>query len=318
MNQAGIIFALLTTLSWSIGIFPFTIAARRLGANTLNHFRLPVATLLIFLITYLVTGREGIARLFSSEFISAWFWLGLSGLVGLTIGDHYGFGAFAILGPRLGSVMSSFAPGAALVTGYFLTGDRLSFIGVCGIFITMFGVMFLSLGRDERRSHSESPHGSMIKGIVLGILSAFCQGAGLVLAKRGLMSIPEGIAPVAATFIRLSAATLSLFIFSMITGSLGRILLPLRNDREKGITPALLGTLFGPVIGVSLSLYTVSLLEASVAQTIFSLVPVTTLVLNTVIHRERMRFKMIAGVLVAVGGVMLLVWRDPVDRLIFH
>jgi hypothetical protein len=48
LNQSlGILFALLTTLSWSICIFPFTEATRRLGASPLNHFRLLLAIVLL-------------------------------------------------------------------------------------------------------------------------------------------------------------------------------------------------------------------------------------------------------------------------------
>ncbi|MFM2207762.1 MAG: hypothetical protein RL213_1737 [Bacteroidota bacterium] len=318
MNTAGLVFALLTTLSWSIGIFPFTVAARRLGANPLNHFRLPLAAMLIFIIAAVAPGSGGISRLFSEGIWQAWWWLGLSGLIGLTVGDHFGFGAFAILGPRLGSVLSTFAPGAALCTGYFLTDDRLSVTGMLGMAVTMFGVMVLSLGREERSSLPQSPHGSLPKGILFGILAAFCQGAGLVLAKKGMMSVDGGLAPFQATFIRLSAAAVTLFLFSILTGRLGEVLIPVRQNRESGLRFAVLGTLFGPVIGVSLSLFTVSYLDASVAQTVFSLVPVVTLVISAIIHREPLRMKMVAGVLVAVAGVVVLVWRDAIEQFIFR
>ena len=94
-------------------------------------------------------------------------------------------------------------------------------------------------------------------------------------------------------------------------------MLPVRQNRESGLRFAVLGTLFGPVIGVTLSLFTVSYLDASVAQTVFSLVPVVTLVISAIIHREPLRMKMVAGVLVAVAGVVVLVWRDAIERFIF-
>lgn len=318
MNSAGLTFALLTTLSWSIGIFPFTVAARRLGANSLNHFRLALAMLMMLVIAILTSGPASFLRLFSSEMFSSWCWLGLSGIIGLTIGDHFGFAMFAILGPRLGSVLSTFAPGAALITGYFLTHDRMSLIGIIGMIITALGVIVLSLGRDERSLHQESPHGSMLKGVIFGILAAFCQGAGLVLAKKGLTGSTGSVPPFQATFIRLTAATVSLFVLSIFLGRLKSILIPIRENHENGLRYAVLGTVFGPVLGVSLSLFTVSFLDASVAQTIFSLVPVTTLMISVLFFREPLRPKMAAGVLVAVAGVLLLVWRDSIEHFIFN
>ncbi len=317
MNAAGVTFALLTTISWAIGIFPFTIAARRLGVNPLNHFRLVLATIVLFLIA-LLSAPNFLSSLFLSAHTKAWFWLGLSGVIGLTIGDHFGFVMFTILGPRLGSVLSTFAPGAALITGYFLADDHLSWIGILGMGITMIGVIVLSLSREERDKHEETHHGSMRKGIIYGILAAFCQGIGLVMAKKG-MQLEENtlLPPFQATFIRLFAATASLLLFTLLVRRWKSVVSPLLQNREKGLLPAMAGTLFGPVLGVSLSLFTVSYLDASVAQTIFSLVPVVALLLARIIHKEPIQPKALAGVLVAVSGVVILVWRDSIQGYIF-
>jgi hypothetical protein len=44
---SGELIAILTTISWSIGIFPFTEAAKRVGAVPLNQYRLLLAWLVI-------------------------------------------------------------------------------------------------------------------------------------------------------------------------------------------------------------------------------------------------------------------------------
>ncbi len=318
MNAMGVIFALLTTLSWSIGIFPFTTAARRLGVEPLNHFRLALATVILSFIAILTT-REGLSGLFEMNMLHAWMWLGLSGVIGLTIGDHFGFAGFVILGPRLGSVLSTFAPGATLLLGYFLTNDRLNWIGITGMLTTMFGVIVLSLSREERNLHEPSAHGSLLKGVIYGILAAFCQGAGLVMAKKGMEITSASkslLPPFQATFIRLSSATFSIYLISAMTGKLRKILRPVVDNKQGGIKPAIIGTIFGPVTGVSLSLFTVSLLNPSVAQTIFSLVPVVALLIAMLFYREPVRPKAMAGVIVAITGVVLLVWRESIERFI--
>lgn len=317
MNAAGVTFALLTTLSWAIGIFPFTVAARRLGVNSLNHFRLALATVILFGIAF-IADTNFITSVFNTEQWSAWFWLGLSGIIGLTVGDHFGFAMFTILGPRLGSVLSTFAPGAALVTGFFLAGDRLSLIGIAGMLITMLGVIVLSLSREERNKHDDNQHGSLRKGILYGIIAAFCQGIGLVMAKKG-MQLQSGslLPPFQATFIRLFSATASLVLLTVMMQRWRTVVAPILENKEKGLLPAVAGTFFGPVMGVSLSLFTVSFLDASVAQTIFSLVPVTALLLSRIVYKETIHFKALAGVLVAISGVIVLVWRDLIQSFIF-
>ena len=111
--STGILFALLTSLSWAICIFPFTQAARRLGSNALNHFRLLLATILIGVIC-LIFGSNTFLEIFSSEYIMAWIWLGLSGILGLTLGDYFAFSMYKVLGARRGSVLTTFAPAAEL------------------------------------------------------------------------------------------------------------------------------------------------------------------------------------------------------------
>jgi drug/metabolite transporter (DMT)-like permease len=75
------------------------------------------------------------------------------------------------------------------------------------------------------------------------------------------------------------------------------------------------GTLFGPVLGVSLSLKTVSLLEAGIAQTIFSVVPVMAIPIAWLLYKEKITWPVVMAALVALGGVMILIWRQPIALL---
>jgi drug/metabolite transporter (DMT)-like permease len=306
----GILFAILATLSWAIGIFPFTEAARRLGTNTLNHFRLVLASLLIGILA-LLTGNNFLG-IFSEEYKNAWLWLGLSGIIGLTIGDYFAFEMYRILGARTGSVLTTFAPAAALILGGILINEKISFTGIIGIIITIIGVNFISFGKSERKKIPDHGHGSILYGIITGILAALCQGAGLVLAKKGFISMTSEntLSPVHATFMRLICATISLFIFTMFRGNYREVILPLKLNSQKGIRYAVAGTLFGPVIGVCFSLFTVSYIDPSIAQTFFSLVPALAFIFSAALLREKMSMKSIAGLIVAIAGVMILIWRE--------
>lgn len=317
MEFSGIIFALLATLSWSFCIFPFTQAARRLGSNPLNHFRLLLATLTIG-VTSMIVAPEAFLDMFSSDYVPAWIWLGVSGIIGLTVGDYFGFGMYAILGPRLGSVLTTFAPAAALLLGSVLVGEHISLIGIIGMAITITGVITISLGKSEREQIPDHGHGSTTKGVIFGILAAACQGAGLVLAKKGMIAenlSQHQILPLHATFIRLMIGTASLFILTFFQGKLGNIYESIRTNPNKGIRYAIYGTFFGPVFGVTMALYSVSLIDASVAQTIFSLVPVFALFLSFFLHKERFTMKSLTGVFVAILGVIILIWREKLNEL---
>lgn len=313
----GILFALCTTLSWSIGIFPFTEAARRLGSNTLNHFRLLLAAVMLAA-TALIIDSGNFLQIFSSNYFYSWMWLSLSGIVGLSIGDYFVFKAFSIFGARTGSVLTTLAPAAALLAGSLLLGENINVIGIIGMAITIAGVIGISFGKKERKAIPDRGHGSAFAGIIAGILGAVCQGVGLALSKKGMMNVAHSItiAPVTATFMRITAATVTLFIFTMLFGKIKVVLAPVFANREQGIKHAVAGTICGPFLGVTFSLAAIRLIDVSVAQTIFSLVPAGALLISFLLYKEKISFQSLMGVIVAISGVLILIWRDYLLGLI--
>jgi drug/metabolite transporter (DMT)-like permease len=313
----GILLALCSTLIWSVGIFPFTQAARRLGANTLNHFRLLLAAVFLSA-TALIIDAENFTHIFSANYFNSWMWLGLSGVVGLTIGDYFVFKSFTIFGARIGSVLNTLAPAAALLVGGMLLNEHINITGIFGMAVTITGVMGISFGRNERRAIPDHGHGSMFAGIIFGILGAACQGVGLVLSKKGMMNVADGIsiAPITATFMRITAATVTLFVFTILFGKIKTVLAPVFDNREKGIKYAVAGTICGPFLAVTLSLSAIRYIDVSVAQTIFSLVPVSALLISFLFYKEKISFQSLIGVIVAISGVVILIWRDFLQELL--
>lgn len=310
----GEIMAILTTFLWTICIFPFTEASRRLGPNTVNHYRLLLAVILLSIILIAFKGF-GFTQFFTEPHLNNWIWLGLSGVIGLTLGDYFGFTMYAIVGTRLGSLFASLSPGAALLFGFILLGEKINFIGIIGIIVTSLGVAWISLSKAEHAQIPNYGHGKISKGILFGVLSAICQGVGLVLAKKGFYNpnINEDINPIHATWIRMITATITIFTATIITGKIKNISLPIINNQNNGIKFMIAGTLFGPVMGVSLSLYTISILNVSMAQTIFSLVPVFVLPIAFWIYKEKITIKALLGAVIATFGVIMLVWREEIS-----
>ncbi len=69
--------------------------------------------------------------------------------------------------------------------------------------------------------------------------------------------------------------------------------------------PYLIMSLFGPVVGVSLSLMAVRYTDAGIASTLMALTPVLILFPAAVFDKQRIRIKEIVGVLVSMTGVAL-------------
>jgi drug/metabolite transporter (DMT)-like permease len=162
-------------------------------------------------------------------------------------------------------------------------------------------------------------HGNVKLGIVYGILAAVCQGVGVVLANKGF-TYKQNNADLAffhATWLRMISATVIIYLITILRGKFMEITRPALINKNNGLIYTFAGTIFGPVVGVSLSMYAVSLLQnkPSIAQTIFSLVPIFALPLAYLFYKEKITLKSIIGALIAITGVMILIWRDALLAL---
>ncbi len=317
MISPGILIALAATVSWAICLFPFTKASRLMTVASMNIFRLVTGTILVMLLAS-VMETKNIFSLFSFKYTEAWFWFGLSGIIALGIGDYLNYRMFVILSPRFGSVLTTLAPAAALLVGIELLDEKINLVGMAGILITIVGVMTMSLGKTERSKIPDHGHGSIYKGMVLGIIAAICAGTGLALSKKGFMAQADTgnpILPVTASFIRFLTGTIAVLAITFLNKKLIPNWRNIIKQPWSTLRIAFSGVIFGPLLGVSFALTSIQYINVAVAQTIFALVPVVTLLIAHFIYKERITKHAFAGVIVAIFGVAILIWRIKIDTL---
>jgi drug/metabolite transporter (DMT)-like permease len=308
----GVIIALLTTVCWSIGIFPFTEASKRFGTAALNQYRLFLGWLVISILI-ICFYPISIIGLFSIPQFNHYLFLGLSGIIGFTIGDYFSFTSFKILGPKLGSLYTTIAPGAALLAGFLILGQTMNFVGVIGICITIGGVIWLTLSKKDKKASEKAGFERDPKGIIFGLIGALCQGTGLVLSKLGMDSYEEKLPTLHAVWIRLLFAFGAAFFIAIVTGRMKVNSMPVFKNQNNGLPFMFLGTLFGPVLGVSFSLLAIQHLSVATAQTIFALLPIVVLPINYFYYKEKITIQAIFACAIAVLGVFVLIWRDSIN-----
>lgn len=305
----GLLAACTTLLSWSVGTLSFLKASRLMDPGLMNRARLGVAVIVTFAIA---CGAEWIWpwELISSTPLTSWLWLGLSGLVGLAIGDLFGFTSLRILGARRQSVIGTTAPAASAIVGLVLLGEALTLADVVGIALTILGVMVAMNTPDEREDVHSEGFGSYSLGILLAIGGAVCQGAGLVLAKKGMQGQGVDIAPFHATFLRMIIGFSATYLIDVIRRAPHRPLREAFTNREAR-TAMFFGTFFGPIVGVTMSLVAAKNLDVAVAQTIFSLVPFVVMLIMRVFYGQRIPARSLFGAVISVIGVVILVVGMP-------
>jgi drug/metabolite transporter (DMT)-like permease len=296
MQHLGETAALGTAGLWAIGSLLFTEAARRAGVFALNIFRI---TLALFFLSFLLflTGDIHHLPAWNSPGVR---WLVVSGLVGLSIGDMGYFGALVRLGPRMATVFSALSAPLTALLAIPLLGEHMGIVAVLGMALTLVGVSWVVLERPV----TEPPRGHRIQGVFLGILYAFCQALGLVLAKRGMA---YGIEPLMATAFRMAAAAAGIWIVALLAGRLAAPRLIWSNPVAR--YSAIGATLVGPTFGVLLSLVAARHTSAGIAATLMSTVPVLILPLVVFVRRETVSPRAAFGAVLAVVGVGLIYLR---------
>ena len=104
--------------------------------------------------------------------------MGLSGVVGLGIGDSGLFAAYNLIGPRRTLLVMALSPIFAAVCAYLMLGEILPSLAMIGIAITLGGVMLVIL---EGEKHSgELPLSRKLKtyGVSFALIGAAGQGIG--------------------------------------------------------------------------------------------------------------------------------------------
>jgi drug/metabolite transporter (DMT)-like permease len=295
--------ALCTSALWTACSILFASAGRKIGALSVNAYRIVMAVGLLGAAHIILLGTV-VPPASSAQ----WFYLGLSGIAGLALGDFGYFGALVFLGPRRGVLLMSMSPVFAAVTAYFVLGEVLGTWDIVGIAVTLAGVTWVVVEKEEHSNEAHVPPREKILGILSGLGGAVGQGLGLVISKYGmLVAGGEGSAPLnplSATLVRMIVAAASVWLAVTISGNLPRVLGARKHT--PAISRTFGGAVSGPFAGVWLSMVAVTHAVAGVAATLMSLMPVMVIPVLWMLYRQRTSPRGITGAAVAVAGVAIL------------
>lgn len=313
MNSfTGEIISLIVAVSWTITALAAEKASRYASALTMNVVRMSMA-IPIFMILLTVATGECLPKYADA---ATWGWLALAGIVGYVFGDICLFRAYQEMGSRRGQLFMTLAPLFSALGGWLVLGEELHAVTWLAIMLILFGIGMSVMGREQ---DSGSGHAHLRLKItplaaLLGVGAAAGQGIGLVISKIGMLSyeasLPQGVdeesvmMPFAATLIRCLAAIVGFTAIMLVRRTEREVPAMIRN--RKAMVPMTVATVFGPVLGVSLSLLAVLYTSTGVAATLMALVPIFILVPSAIFMHQRITLPDIVGALTAVAGVAIL------------
>ncbi len=299
-QHVGEIVALATAVCWTATGLAFQTATRMAGSLSVNLIRLLMALVLFSVTSYFTRGLAFPTDAGSFQ----WIWLSVSGLVGFVFGDYFLFKSYELISVRISMLIMALSPPIASLISWFTLGETLGIKSLLAMMVTLGGIILVVLERNNGTDTGES-NGKKYKlsfnakGLVFAFLGTLGQASGLVLSKYGMRDYNV----FASTQIRVIAGSIGFLVLITLIKRWPRVKLAATN--LKAMQYITIGAIFGPFIGVYLSLLAVKFTSVGIASTIMSIIPVMIIPPAILLYGEKVTKKEIVGAIITVFGVIL-------------
>ena len=324
----GEIISICVALSWTVTALFAEVASKRIGSLPLNVCRMAISLVALALTLWLTLGvpypryADG----------STWFWLLLSGVVGYVLGDYCLFKGYILIGSRFGQLFMTLSAPTAAITGFLLLGEKMGALALLGMVVTLVGIGMSVLSKQSSTEEGKTT-GTWrlklpLKGVLYGCGAGMGQGIGLVLSKMGLqhyhtsllahgltpdsvpaeavLNIPLSLSmPFAATMIRAIMGIIGFSVALLLFTKGGKQQLNHAIHDRKSMLCAFCSMMFGPFVGVSMSLLATLYTSTGIAQTLMALTPIFIIAPAAWLFHQKVTPREVLGALISVAGVSL-------------
>lgn len=299
-NHWGEFIALITALCWTITALAFQQATRKIGSLSVNIIRLLIAFGIYAIVAYFVRGKA-----FPTDASTFnWVWLSISGIIGFVFGDYFLFKSYEHISARISMLVFSLSPPFAAIISWFALGETMGIQSIFAMIITLSGIVLVVTEKKKLDEQKEGKKNKLkfsfpVKGLLFALLGTIGQSSGLVLSKYGMGEYDV----FAATQIRIITGTVGFVILISMLKRWGKVKEAATNLGAMKFI--MVGAIFGPFIGVYLSLLAVKYTSVGIASTIMAIIPVLIIPPAILLYKEKVTLKEVIGALITVGGVIL-------------
>jgi drug/metabolite transporter (DMT)-like permease len=286
-HAIGIIAALGSAASWSVGALLFSQLGASLSSFAMTLVKGGVSVFLLGLMTLLL-GE------FSDIGVQAYCYLVISGLLGIALADTFFFSALKELGPRAIVLLTTLGQVFTVVLAVILLGERLTPHGWTGIVFIVLGVAVGMFPGASLKGISSS------RGIIFGLISVLSMSVSAILTKKGL----DGTSTLYATLIRMMAGTSGMLLMGIMTSRLRKWVLPFRDNRL--VLQFFLAVCVITFGGFWLTIVAFKYTSVAVANSLISTESIFIIPLSVIFLKEKLTLHALAGAIIATAGVIAL------------
>ena len=290
MEWIGIIAALGSAASWAFATVVFDRLGKVMPAAGMTFFK-GLFSLVLMLVLIMGTGG------FDSLSIRDFFFLALSGIIGISIGDTLFFRSLQDLGAKVQVLYFMLGQIVTMLLSFLLLGEVLSIEEYVGAMILLCGIVVVTVGKQE-------DHPNKMRGILGGFASILCFSLSSIMVK---VSIADVGVPT-ATFWRMFFSTVSIMFIGFTSKRFIAWYTPLRQ--AKTLLLFLLNVVVITYGGFLLSMLSIKHITVSLASVLSATEPVFVLLLAFLINHERVSKREIVGAVITISGLLIIILNE--------
>lgn len=288
--MTGEIAALTTACCWAIAARMFQMLGAYFNPLALNFWKGGLAAVVLFAITLISPIAVELPT-------NAMFWLVLSGVIGIGLGDTFFFRALNQIGDSQSILIAeTLAPILTALLAMIWINEWLSWQQWLGIAVVILSVDMIV--KIQKRDHQKL---FSMSGYVFAALAALCQAVGAVISRDILIS--TGVDAANASLFRLLGGLAAILILMLV---MRRSLKPTQAFGKKGIKLLLWATMLGTFAALYLQMIAFANTKAAIVQTLFA----TSVVLSLLVARflgEKVDKRTFLWSFMAMFGVSVLI-----------
>lgn len=291
MAYLGEILGVVTALGWATSSIMYERASKKVSGLPANLFKIFFLLVILSLITIQTRGMA-----FPIDATPTMkFYLGMSGIIGLFVGDFFLFKAYSSIGARVTLLLSTLGPIVVTILGFLFLGETLKWIQVLAILFTCLGIIIVVCHPKKSEKNVEFS----VAGIVYGLIAIFTDAVGIILTKIG----STGYNSFSASQVRAIPALICFIIYITYRKDWNKVKIAIKD--KQSMIYIIMGTLFS-TIGICALVEGMKFGKIGVVSTLASTSPILIIPISVFIMKEKIKKVEIVGAIISCIGVSLL------------
>lgn len=293
MNMIGETFAILSAVCWAVSAGFYRIGLRGVDPYLANTVR-SICTSLILATYFLFPGKLAELSTLSGETL---FWIILSGLVGLGLGDTLYLFSLKLIGVSKTVPISSAYPLFSIIPAILFLGEKVSVSLVLGALLVVLGLYMVTYPRNgkNRLKISGEKH---VLGVFFAVGAAGVWGVSIVMMAKGL----KGVDPIMFNAVRMPVLSLVLLGFLSLTKAN-----KFSSVRRRNWLYLTLGGVTALILGHTFFVLSLKAIGVSKATPLSSISPMLGVLVGMFILGEKKDPRIFLGSIIVVFGLVFVV-----------